>query len=361
MAGQSSKQIDRRMGYIDALKGFAIICVVLGHVAVAYLGAGAYPESIKLLNNICNLIYAFHMPLLMMLSGYLYYTAYFNDIGMPDRKRLYRQVYNLIAVYFIFSLALGLIKIVVGSLIDGFLIGKMILLDIALMWITPFNGFWYLYVLILLYLIFSINRLTEVNKWILLGIFTATAICGQVVNIPWFMISSTLYYAIFFFIGIAGKKYKDWIIGNKYLTLVLFTIAVGAGVLVWSKKRDTSVYANRIFLLSIVVALGISLALWYILEHINFFEKSKILKLCGRCSLEIYLIQEYFLAGVRTVVLKIGVQNVYISIILNFFISMAGPIMFSMLCKKLNIYELLFKPVTYVTNKFGKDGGVQDR
>lgn len=347
-------QTDQRIGYIDALKGFAILCVVLGHVANGYIGVGAYPAASGLLYNIYNLIYAFHMPLFMMLSGYLYYTAYFNNNGKPDSRRIHRQVNNQIGVYVIFNVAVGLPKALVSSFTSNALVTEITLLDIALIWIKPLGIYWYLYVLIFFYLIFSIDRLTEVNRWVLLGIFTATAICGQVTSIPWFALSRVLYKALFFFIGIAGKKYKDWIIGNKWLTLVLFVISIGASAMVCNKKLDTSRYANDIFILSIVVALGISLMLWYVFDHINFIGNNRLLKMCGRYSLEIYVIHSAISTGLRTVFLKVGVHNVYISIALNLFISTMVPILFSMLCKKLNIHGLFFKPVTYVTKKIRK-------
>lgn len=352
MAGQASRQTDRRIGYIDALKGFAILCVVMGHIANTYLVAGAYPAAHGLLYNIFNLIYVFHMPLFMMLSGFLYYTAYFDDNGKPDVRRIHRQAYNLIGVYVIFNVFTGLSKAVVGAFINNAVHSGVTLLDVALIWVRPVIGiYWYLYVLVLLYLIFSVKRLTEINRWLLLGILTAAAVFGQVVSIPWFEISKTIYYALFFFIGIVGKKYKGWILGNKYLTLVFFAAAVGAGVLVWNEKRDTSRYADQIFILSIVAALGISLTLWYVFAHVHFIGNNGILKLCGKYCLEIYVIHAFFVSGLRTIFLKAGVSNVYISIVLNLLISTTAPVVFSMFCKKLNIHELFFKPITYVMKK----------
>lgn len=347
----AAAQTRQRIGYIDALKGFTILCVVLGHIVGLYFQVGAYPESSELLHNVCKLIYMFHMPLFMMLSGYLYYTAYFNDNGTPDRNRVYRQIYNQIGFYIILSIAIGVTKALLSSLTSGVLIAEITFLDIALIWIRPIDICWYLYVLIILYLIFSISRLTEINRWVLLAIFAATAVYSRVILIPWFEIRQTLYYAIFFFIGITGKKYRNWIIGNKYLTIALFVAAFGSGVMIWNEELNTSNYANLIYILNIVAALGISLSLWYVFEHIKFIGKCRIWQLCGRHSLEIYAIHTFFVAGLRLVFPKIGIHNVYISIVLNLFISTTIPLLFSTLCKKLYIHELFFKPVTYVIKR----------
>lgn len=55
---------------IDAVRGGAIILVVLGHV-IQYIYAPADYEN----NIVYNIIYSFHMPLFMFLSGYLAYRT----------------------------------------------------------------------------------------------------------------------------------------------------------------------------------------------------------------------------------------------------------------------------------------------
>lgn len=356
MAGKCSKQEDQRIGYIDALKGFTILCAVLGHVIGGYLTMGTYPEASGQLRKIYNLIYSFHMPLFMMLSGYLYYTAYFSDSGRSDRGRIHRQIYNHIGVYVLYSILWGFFKILAASLAGVVMQREITPLNIALIWVKPVDIYWYLYVLIFLYLIFSVRWLTGTNRWILLIILAVVAVSGKGANIPWFCISKAMYHALFFFIGMAGKKYKDWIIGNKYLTLALFAAAVGKGVLAWNKEQYT--LKN---LLGIITALGISLALWYVFQHIKFIGNIKILEMCGRYSLEIYVIHNMIVSALKRVIPKVGIHNMYINIALNFIVSTTMPILFSMFCKKTNVYGLFFKPVTYVTNKLRKDGGVQDR
>lgn len=54
----------KRITFIDNLKCFAIICVMIGH-ALQYL----FGESLDDLMSF-NIIYTFHMPLFMMISGY---------------------------------------------------------------------------------------------------------------------------------------------------------------------------------------------------------------------------------------------------------------------------------------------------
>lgn len=56
-----------RISYIDQLKGIAIFLVVLGHVIEHNAGRD---------NFLWTLIYSFHMPLFMFVSGYLAYVTF---------------------------------------------------------------------------------------------------------------------------------------------------------------------------------------------------------------------------------------------------------------------------------------------
>jgi fucose 4-O-acetylase-like acetyltransferase len=63
----------KRIEYIDRLKGFAIVLVVLGHVTDGYFFGRFDPGSDDIFWTICNIIYSFHMPAFMAVSGYVAY------------------------------------------------------------------------------------------------------------------------------------------------------------------------------------------------------------------------------------------------------------------------------------------------
>ena len=63
----------KRNEFIDILKGYAIILVVLGH-SLQY-GCGLLPNNQFFSNNIFKIIYTFHMPLFVLISGYLFYFS----------------------------------------------------------------------------------------------------------------------------------------------------------------------------------------------------------------------------------------------------------------------------------------------
>lgn len=55
----------KRLFWIDALRGWLIILVVIGHVIQCELGAKCGN------NHLWNIIYSFHMPAFVSVSGYL--------------------------------------------------------------------------------------------------------------------------------------------------------------------------------------------------------------------------------------------------------------------------------------------------
>lgn len=68
---------------IDAIKAFAIICVIFGH-CIQYGSGYQYQDNCSFFeNSFFKAIYSFHMPLFMLLSGYLF--------GNSVRKRKWYQ------------------------------------------------------------------------------------------------------------------------------------------------------------------------------------------------------------------------------------------------------------------------------
>lgn len=64
-----------RIEWIDALKGFAIFTVVLGHCITDALSSNTFPVYHDFLTAFKDFIYIFHMPLFFTISGYLFFLT----------------------------------------------------------------------------------------------------------------------------------------------------------------------------------------------------------------------------------------------------------------------------------------------
>ena len=83
----------KRVGYIDKLKGFAIILVVMGHVLEWGMGISDSPA---------NLFYSsFHMPLFMFLSG-LFAMKSFKTYSLAECQHfLYNKVRRIVVPFLV--------------------------------------------------------------------------------------------------------------------------------------------------------------------------------------------------------------------------------------------------------------------
>ena len=137
----------KREAWLDGLKGFAILLVILGHVLSGYLDANTFPDAYYSLYGLRSWIYSFHMPLFFLLSGFTFTLAYYQG-GTLQRRRYFRQVWNLLWIYVLFALLLWGVKQAVPELVNE----TYTIEDLKGMFLTPLGNFWYLYVLLVLYL-----------------------------------------------------------------------------------------------------------------------------------------------------------------------------------------------------------------
>lgn len=84
-----------RNNTIDIAKGFLIICVILGHLLLDTLNE----------NVVRYVIYSFHMPLFMFLSGYLHNISKMSSLSTKDIVSKYwdRMLKMWLLAYIVFS------------------------------------------------------------------------------------------------------------------------------------------------------------------------------------------------------------------------------------------------------------------
>lgn len=71
----------QRLDYVDSLKGFAILLVVMGHVIAWFFKS--YMDILPMQPSpmrLWHIIYSFHMPLFMFISGYLFGMSHFRTV-----------------------------------------------------------------------------------------------------------------------------------------------------------------------------------------------------------------------------------------------------------------------------------------
>lgn len=324
--------------YIDLLKGFAIILVVLGH-SVQFLSDNNFE------NPLFKFIYAFHMPLFMFLSGYVCFKPH-GEKHINLRKRFK----TLIIPFFVWCIIHN---------IYVFLFPKNIISQVSpiALLINPDKGLWFLWVLFFLCLFLQIS-FTITKKYEELVMFLiAITLLFIVYFIPYgknFGIPLMLWYIVFFTFGYVFHKYKTFFIPYQHfwgiISILLFFIAVPfwhfASPFTFLEDYSLSILSKRILYLLyryLIPFTGI-LSFYYIF---NLFSLKRIwIKLIlylSPITLEIYAIHYYFLYSLYPIFHKYNSINFYLKVIILTFIALIGSLFIQKLISK-NKYanKLLF-------------------
>ena len=341
----------KRVEWIDACKGFAIVMVVIGHIADGYRNANSFPEYSVILRNIFNGIYMFHMALFFTLSGMTYQIAYVpkKNEGDAEQTRFKAQIINLSLLYIFYCLLNWVFKLALSSFVNY----PVNISDILLIWGKPIYPYWFFYVMIALYLLFRVRVVCEGNQKMVLFVLTMISlISGYIETHEWFQIQHILFYAVFFYIGMLYIKNREFILFSKYVIILCTLISATTAALWWNK--ETIIYWTPI--INMIVAFGLVLAFVYTFSKIAYFDRRKgLLNYLGKHSLEIYVIHCFLTGGNRVILPKIGVHGFWISFVINLIISISLPLIFSCITKgKTWIWNMLFAPQKLFTRKVMK-------
>ena len=102
----------KKNAFIDYVKGIAILLVLVGH-CVQYGSGAAFLENGEYWNNIVmKVIYSFHMPLFVAVSGYLFWYSVKNHGMFSSIKS---RIARLMPVCFTWALILSLVDFTKGE------------------------------------------------------------------------------------------------------------------------------------------------------------------------------------------------------------------------------------------------------
>ena len=332
------KAESRREVWLDCLKGFGILLVVLGHVLSGYLDAAVYPEAWESFYTVRTLIYSFHMPLFFLISGFTFALAYWRE-GKLSRRSYWNQIFNLFWIYVVFALIQWGVKQAVPELVnETYDLGTLLR-----MFIEPLGNFWYIYVLLVLYLLAAGTRMAAwQQRWFL--VLIALAIWAADAHLDWTHLTlyRIVYHLPFFALGMTICR-RRWLLEHpKILGLTAMTLSLAAYFyLIW-RIRDW--YPNWKFGIALFTSFGL-MALFS--RWRGVVEKSRLLRLCGKHCLEIYLLHTFFTAGLRTLLPALGVTGPWLSVWLNFCLSTAVCLAIAALAAKVPAMDLLFRPARF--------------
>lgn len=327
-----------REAWLDGLKGFGILLVILGHVLSGYLDAWTFPAAYNSFYHVRTWIYSFHMPLFFLLSGYTFTLAYYRE-GKLRRTRFLRQIFNLFWIYVVFVLLQWGVKQLVPDMVNE----TYDLEDLRRMFVEPLGNFWYIYVLLVLYVLGAVTGLPRRRPlWLVpLGLL---AVYVAYIHLDWTQLTlyRILYHGLFFAVGSVLCRYRKCLDSPKLMGISAMLLATAAYFyFIWYTRNWYACW-------KVLIALGTCYFNVYLFHRWKGLAGLRLFQLCGRYCLELYLMHTFFTGGLRTLLPLLGVTGPWLSVWLNFGISTGVCLLLAVLAGRFRWMDLLFRPARLV-------------
>lgn len=322
-----------REKWVDDVKVIACILVVLGHFFQSMTKANILPEN-NLYGWFNTTIYYFHVPLFFICSGYLYQK--YSKVNSVDGwcKNVAKKALALGVPYLTFSTATWLLKTMFADSVN-----KQADSLFSTLVVNPSAPYWYLYALFFIFLVtptFSSVKATAVGLivalaakvLILTGGSSIYAVSTVLSNEIWFVLGMSI---CAFNVQLKGKRVQGTICELLFviLSIVVYTVEISGGV--------------------ISFAMGLLACVAVILMVAGFEEKfSRGMDFLAKYTMPIFLMHTLFAAPMRSVLLKMGITNTVVHIVLGLAISFAGPIIAAWIMKKTKWLEYFLYPNKFI-------------
>lgn len=309
---------NRRDTLIDALKGTAIILVVLGH-AIQY-NLTDFDSNI-----IFKIIYSFHMPLFMFLSGYLSFNIKKFDVNFLVKK--FKSLVIPFVLWYIISYWVQKYYVSVNFI------------EYITRWIkSPDYGLWFLWVLFLnfclLYLFIKLNKYLHDFAFII-GIFLVYKVPITILGVyqlKWYIIFFIGGYLVAKYMGII-KKYKCKIL---IISIVVYPIILSFWKRVGNPTFTSYIIGKSIFKIMpvlntvlflyryLVPFMGIIIVI-FIINSIKNFKIYNFFCWIGKYTIDIYIFHFFFLKSHK---------QYPVNILITFSVALLMSLIFSFIFRK---------------------------
>lgn len=213
------------MIWVDSLKGWLITLVVLGHAIKVMIGDACYD------NHLWNIIYSFHMPAFMAVSGFV---SYRKKIVTPEGKDGQSLLYIIIRRF-----RQLMIPFFFWTLITLLAYNQLSLSKLWSFIMYPDKGLWFLWALFFISLLFNIccrfAVFIKILDIVIVLLLSALLTVSMVIfNFRIFGFQFIAYYFMFYSIGFYLNKYKIWAYPSvRRLSLVLYLLFIIWCILAW--------------------------------------------------------------------------------------------------------------------------------
>ena len=212
------------------------------------------------------------------------------------------------------------------------------------LFLHPTSPYWYLYALFFIFLVTptfnSVKAATVglivalVAKVLINGGDSVYAVSTVLSNEIWFVLGMSI---CVFDVQLKGRKVQGTICGLLFmiLSIVVYTVEISGS--------------------AISFAMGLLACVAVILIVAGFEEKfGRGMDFLAKYTMPIFLLHTLFAAPLRSILMKIGIENAVIHVVVGLVISFAGPIIAAWIMKKTKWLEFFLYPNKFLGTQRGK-------
>lgn len=327
----------KKIKWIDYVKVIACILVVFGHFFQSMVKAEIISEN-EVYEWFNTTIYDFHVPLFFICSGFLYQKYSKVTNSMSWKKNIKKKALVLGIPYIAFStLTWGLKTLFsndVNTQIDT--LGKTLFLK-------PTAPYWYLYCLLL---IFFITPTFVSKKEAKRGL--VIAFIGKIFISLWneesiYAISTVLQNEIWFVLGMCIISFSIKLKGRK-------SVAGFCGIIFTVLSIVVSIFELKYPLLSFGLGLlACTAVILLVVEYEDLLINVKWFNVLAKYTMPIFLMHTLVAAPIRMMLLKFGIENAFVHIVIGLLVSFIGPIIAAIVMKKSKYLDFLLHPGRFIT------------
>lgn len=308
-----------KINWLSVLQGWSMLLVVIGHVTLTNVFQN--PET-PISAEIERIIYSFHMPLFMFISGFLFYLT---KIGQNKNygETVWDKTKRLLIPYAAFTCATFFLKYAFNPLMKrpvDFSWSEV--LDILTFTSNPLAEMWFISTLFALFLFFPLYKWSLGNK-----VRSGLLFCAAVLvyfffpkDIELFCISYASKYLLFFYTGILVSKYgggkffdNPMVLSCSAVLMVLCSLLPGMPLL--------NVFVGIFFSLTLCMFLS---------RHFpGLFGSFR------EYTFQIFLMGIFFQMAIRFVYARLGMECFYWPLyIVSILLALYMPVLISMIIRK---------------------------
>lgn len=310
---------------INIYKGIGIILVVLGH---ALKQTGVMNTVFEMMLSV---IYSFHMPLFFVASGFV--SVKFLDFTKREEKIQYikDRAVRLLVPYF----AVGIFYMPIKFVLSRFAVNPY---DFSSAWKiligeNPNTVLWFLYTLFWI----SVLCVLFLNRKNLKAVLIASAVLSFGAYLLDVQIELPKYF-FFFAAGICLRIHYEKLcslIAGKISVIIMCMFVLG----------NILLYVSGMYVWTFFTAVSGSIVTLILSQKIALKDQgqlNKILSVCGKYSMEIYILSDFIAIAFRILLWGILGINYIVVTVVCFFVGMLFPIPISKyIIQKVKIFRLL--------------------